>query len=52
LNSYGWDYLNYGRNTQALEAMKGLDSDNDTYLNKVEIVALRFPGEPTMTLPG
>jgi len=45
LNSYGWDYLSYGRNAQALEAMKGLDSDNDTYLNEVEIAALRFPGD-------
>ncbi len=45
LNAYGWDYLSHGRNTQALEDIKGIDSDNDTYANQVEIVAVRYPGD-------
>ena len=45
LNAYGWDYLSHGRNAQALEDIKNVDSDNDTYANQVEIVAVRFPGD-------
>jgi hypothetical protein len=45
LNAYGVDYLSHGRNAEALEAIKSLDSDNDTYANQVEIAAIRFPGD-------
>lgn len=45
LNSYGWDYLSHGRNAQALEEIKTLDSDNDTYTSEVEIAAIRYPGD-------
>ncbi len=46
LNSYGTDYLAHGRNADALKAIESLDSDGDTYPNKVEIAAVRYPGDP------
>jgi hypothetical protein len=46
LNSYGQDYLSHGRNAAAITAIQDLDSDGDGYPNKVEIAALRYPGDP------
>ena len=46
LNSYGQAYLNNGRNVAALTAIENNDSDGDGYSNKVEITALRYPGDP------
>jgi len=46
LNSYGQAYLNSGRNVAALTAIENNDSDGDGYSNKVEIAALRYPGDP------
>jgi hypothetical protein len=46
LNQYGRDYLNHGRNAAAITAIQDLDSDGDGYANRVEIVALRYPGDP------
>jgi hypothetical protein len=45
LNGYGKDYLNYGRSSQAIRDIAGLDSDGDTYSNINEINADRFPGD-------
>lgn len=45
LNPYGIDYLEYGRNQQALAAIADFDSDEDTYSNAVEIGAIRYPGD-------
>lgn len=46
LNSYGMAYRNAGRNVAAVQAIDNLDSDGDGYLNKVEIAAIRYPGDP------
>jgi hypothetical protein len=45
LNSYGQDYLSHGRSAAAITAIQDLDSDGDGYSNKVEIAALRYPGD-------
>jgi hypothetical protein len=45
LNPYGVAYYTMGRSTSALKAIEDLDSDGDGYSNKVEIAALRFPGD-------
>jgi hypothetical protein len=45
LNSYGLDYYNHGRGAAAITAIQDLDSDGDHYSNKVEIAALRYPGD-------
>ena len=45
LNAYGLDYLSHGRNAAAVGAIEDLDSDGDGYSNKVEIAALRYPGD-------
>ncbi|MBI4774417.1 MAG: hypothetical protein HY788_09605 [Deltaproteobacteria bacterium] len=45
LNSYGKDYLANGRNQAAVQAIEGTDSDGDTYSNKAEIDAVRYPGD-------
>ncbi|MBM4309603.1 MAG: carboxypeptidase regulatory-like domain-containing protein [Deltaproteobacteria bacterium] len=45
LNPFGADYNTAGRNVAALEAIEGLDSDNDTYSNITEINAIRYPGD-------
>jgi len=44
LNPYGRDYKNHGRNAAALLAIEDLDSDGDTFGNRDEITAVRFPG--------
>lgn len=46
LNPYGRDFRDHGRNVAALEAIENLDSDGDTFSNRVEIAAVRFPGNP------
>ena len=46
LNDYGRDYLNNGKNANALSAIEGIDSDGDGYSNVDEIAAIRFPGNP------
>jgi hypothetical protein len=46
LNSYGLNYYNQGRGTAAITAIQDIDSDGDGYPNKVEIAALRYPGDP------
>ena len=46
LNQYGRDYLSHGRNAAAIIAIQDLDSDGDGYSNKMEIAALRYPGDP------
>jgi hypothetical protein len=45
LNQYGLDYLSHGRDSNAIQAIENLDSDGDGYPNKVEIAALRYPGD-------
>jgi hypothetical protein len=47
LNPYGSDYLANGRNSGAITAIESFDSDKDGYSNKVEIAAVRFPGDPS-----
>jgi hypothetical protein len=47
INAYGHDYQTNGRSTSAIEAIKNLDSDGDTFSNEVEIEADRFPGNST-----
>jgi hypothetical protein len=44
LNSYGEDYMDAGRTTEAFYAIQNTDSDGDGYTNKDEILALRYPG--------
>jgi hypothetical protein len=44
LNAYGKDYMAEGRNSDAIKAIATRDSDGDGYNNKIEIVAVRFPG--------
>jgi hypothetical protein len=46
LNPYGLAYLSHGRSPAAITAIQDLDSDADGYSNKVEIAALRYPGDP------
>ena len=46
MNEYGKAYYGNGRNAAAVRAIEGLDSDGDTYTNKVEIQANRYPGDP------
>jgi hypothetical protein len=46
MNAYGKDYHDYGRSSQAVRDIAGLDSDGDTYSNVVEINADRYPGDP------
>ena len=54
-NPYGADVeveLNKGSTTtEALQAIEGTDSDDDTYTNIEEINAGTFPGNPDSTLP-
>jgi len=45
MNPYGKDYHDNGRNTQAITAIKDLDSDEDGFTNEEEINATRFPGD-------
>jgi hypothetical protein len=49
LNPYGSDYLAYGRNVSAIQAIANRDSDSDGYPNAVEIAAIRYPGDPNDT---
>jgi hypothetical protein len=49
LNPYGQDYKANGRNMAALGAIESLDSDKDGFTNIKEIMALTFPGKPTVT---
>jgi hypothetical protein len=55
VNAYGNDFLtpyNNNRNvTAALQAIEGMDSDNDKVSNIVEIGHLTFPGDPGDTAP-
>lgn len=44
LNSYGADYLKNGRDSDAVKTIASKDSDGDGYGNKIEIEAMRFPG--------
>ncbi|MBW1733170.1 MAG: hypothetical protein JRJ09_04210 [Deltaproteobacteria bacterium] len=44
LNPYGKDYWLNGRNQAALETIESKDSDEDGYTNRVEIDAVRYPG--------
>lgn len=46
LNDYGRDYRDNGRSLGAFPLIETIDSDGDTYTNKTEITALRFPGDP------
>ena len=46
MNAYGLAYQSNGRNASAVQAIKDLDSDGDTFSNDVEIQADRFPGDP------
>ncbi len=46
LNPYGIAYkTSGGRNATAIKAIEASDSDGDGYSNKIEIDALRFPGD-------
>lgn len=45
LNPYGKAYKANGRDSVALKDIEGQDSDADEYLNKIELDALRFPGD-------
>ena len=45
LNAYGLAYKSKGRSSAALGAIEDTDSDGDGYANKIEIAALRFPGD-------
>ncbi len=44
LNSYGVDYLRAGRDRRALEIIRNVDSDGDSYSNQDEIERGFFPG--------
>ena len=46
LNQYGQEYQSLGRSAAAITAIQDHDSDGDGYSNKVEIAALRHPGDP------
>jgi len=45
LNPYGLDYNYNGRNAGALQAIYGIDSDDDNFTNQAEIVAMTYPGD-------
>jgi hypothetical protein len=45
LNPYGQAYKDKGRSAAAITAIQDLDSDGDGYTNKVEITAIRYPGD-------
>jgi hypothetical protein len=45
LNTYGVDYRAAGRCVSAFAAIEKKDSDNDTYSNRAEIKAVRYPGD-------
>ena len=45
MNAYGLAYQSNGRDALAIQAIKNLDSDGDTFANDVEIQADRFPGD-------
>ncbi len=45
LNPYGVDYRAAGRSMSAFAAIEKKDSDNDTYSNRAEINAVRYPGD-------
>lgn len=45
MNQYGLDYLNAGRDVNALKSIEALDSDGDGYTNKQEVDALTYPGD-------
>jgi hypothetical protein len=47
LNAYGLDYLNNGRDVNALVAIRNFDSDGDNYTNETEIAAGTYPGDKT-----
>ncbi len=49
LNQYGKDYLANGRDPAAFSIIEALDSDGDTYSNKAEIEAIRYPGDAADT---
>ena len=51
LNPFGLDYLNAGRNSEALETIKDKDSDGDGFKNEEEILGLRYPGSD-LSKPG
>jgi hypothetical protein len=51
LNPFGLDYLNAGRNSEALKSIKDKDSDGDGFKNDEEILALRYPGS-NLSKPG
>lgn len=55
LNDYAKDFKTendqLGNETQAYQAIEGIDSDNDTYSNLAEINAGTFPGNDLSTLP-
>jgi len=45
INAYGHDYQVNGRSISAVQAVKNVDSDGDTFSNDIEIQADRFPGD-------
>lgn len=49
LNPYGAAYKAAGRSVAAFAAIEGDDADGDTYSNKTEIDALRYPGDASDT---
>ena len=49
LNLYGIAYRSAGRDQAALVTIEADDSDVDGYSNKVEIAAIRYPGDPDDT---
>jgi hypothetical protein len=51
LNAFGIDYLDAGRSKEALEAIKGKDSDGDGFPNDEELEAHRYPGSES-SMPG
>ena len=44
INAYGRDYMDYGRNADAIRAIETLDSDADGSTNLAEVDANSFPG--------
>jgi hypothetical protein len=46
MNSYGDDFLSYGRN---VESIGELDSDDDGFSNEEELAASSLPGDPNST---
>lgn len=44
LNEFGLDYLEGGRSREALERIRGADSDGDGFSNDEELLAGRYPG--------